>query len=335
VDTPPPEGLDERDLRAALAAHWGLAGDLRYLPKGVGAYHWALEAAGRPAWFVTVDDLDTKPWIGAGRDAVFAGLAVAYGVAGALRDRAGLDLAVGPRPAGDGAVAVRLTDRFSVGVHPFVAGVAGVWGAPPAPGVRVAVLRALAGLHRATPRLAVPVPPPPPDLPGRAALVAALDELGRPWSGGPRSEPARQALAAHATGIAARVAELDRLGRRLRAGDDGPPVVTHGEPHPGNLIVTGDGLRLVDWDTVARARPERDLWMLDDGTADAFGPYEAATGTRVRTEAVRFHRLAWDLADVAGFTALFRGPHEDTAWTARKWEGYRALLAGAPSAPYG
>jgi len=335
VDTPPPDVLDEQDLRAALAAHWGLGGDLRYLPKGVGAYHWSVTAAGRPAWFVTVDDLDTKPWIATGRDAVFAGLAAAYGVARALRDRAGLDLAVGPRPAGDGAVAVRLADRFSVAVHPFVPGVAGVWGAPPTPGGRVAVLLALADLHRATARLAVPVPGPPPDLPGRPGLVAALDEVGRPWSGGPRSEAARHALAARAAAVAARLAELDRLARVLGAGDDRPPVVTHGEPHPGNLIVTDHGLRLVDWDTVARTRPERDLWMLDDGTPDAFAPYEAATGTRVRAEAVRFHRLAWDLADIAGFTALFRGPHQDTAWTARKWEGFLALLAGAPSAPYG
>jgi spectinomycin phosphotransferase len=31
-------------------------------------------------------------------------------------------------------------------------------------------------------------------------------------------------------------------------------VVTHGEPHPGNLIQTSAGLVLIDWDTVAVAR---------------------------------------------------------------------------------
>ena len=41
-------------------------------------------------------------------------------------------------------------------------------------------------------------------------------------------------------------------------------VITHGEPHPGNLIRTGNGLAMVDWDTVALAPRERDLWMLAD-----------------------------------------------------------------------
>ena len=40
----------------------------------------------------------------------------------------------------------------------------------------------------------------------------------------------------------------------------GPYVITHGEPHPGNLLRTLTGLRLIDWDMIALARPERDLW---------------------------------------------------------------------------
>ena len=39
-------------------------------------------------------------------------------------------------------------------------------------------------------------------------------------------------------------------------------VVTHGEPHAGNVMRRSDGRHLlVDWDTVAVAPPERDLWM--------------------------------------------------------------------------
>jgi aminoglycoside phosphotransferase (APT) family kinase protein len=39
-------------------------------------------------------------------------------------------------------------------------------------------------------------------------------------------------------------------------------VITHGEPHPGNLMVTDRGPVLIGWDTVGLARPERDLWWV-------------------------------------------------------------------------
>jgi aminoglycoside phosphotransferase (APT) family kinase protein len=90
-------------------------------------------------------------------------------------------------------------------------------------------------------------------VPGRAELDAALDDLGRPWDGGPFSEPARRELARHVEVVTQALAELDRQIDKLAA-PDGRMVVTHGEPHPGNLIQTSAGLVLIDWDTVAVAR---------------------------------------------------------------------------------
>jgi spectinomycin phosphotransferase len=75
------------------------------------------------------------------------------------------------------------------------------------------------------------------------------------------------------------------------------PVTTHGEPHPGNLIALQDRVVLVDWDTVALAPPERDLWMLDDGSTDSFARYSQATGKAVDSAAVTVYRLSWTLAD--------------------------------------
>src|SRR5437016_11352786 len=70
VETPPPTSVDDAQLIAALAAHWDLAVHrIQYAPKGAGSYHWLVEADGRPTHFITVDDLDTKPWIATGRDA--------------------------------------------------------------------------------------------------------------------------------------------------------------------------------------------------------------------------------------------------------------------------
>lgn len=48
-------------------------------------------------------------------------------------------------------------------------------------------------------------------------------------------------------------------------------VVTHGEPHPGNVIRTSHGLRIIDWTTVQMAPPERDLWMLTSAFTDMIG----------------------------------------------------------------
>jgi spectinomycin phosphotransferase len=75
-------------------------------------------------------------------------------------------------------------------------------------------------------------------------------------------------------------------------------VVTHGEPHGGNLCDTGAGLRLVDWDTVALAAPERDLWMLGDDVGNA--------------ERLALYRMRWRLDDVASYTAQLRSPHAGT-----------------------
>ena len=98
---------------------------------------------------------------------------------------------------------------------------------------------------------------------------------------------------------------------------------------------TVEGLRLIDWDTVALARPARDLWMLDDGSTRGFGSYEELTRRTVSTAAVDFYRLAWTLSDIASFASMFRSPHEETTWTQQKWDGFQRLLESAPSAPYG
>src|SRR5438270_624686 len=164
----PPADLPVDDLASVVRREWRLAvGRLDDVPEGGGAYHWVARATDGRRWFVTCDDLDTKPSLGTDRDAVFAGLRAAYGAA------------IGLPPAG-----------------------------------------------------------------------------------------------------AARGSET---------------VTTHGEPHPGNLIRTHDGFALVDWDTVAAARPERDLWMLDDSTGEARAAYQHLSGRALDPLALDAHGLLWAL----------------------------------------
>ncbi|HWL38442.1 MAG TPA: phosphotransferase [Frankiaceae bacterium] len=293
--TPPPD-LSAGDVAAALRDGWGLSATaLSYLPVGYGGHHWSAVAGGR-RWFVTADDLDAKPWLGESRDAAFAGLAAAYDAAARLRE-SGLAFVVAPLRTPSGVGAVRAGERYAVSVTPWVDGTAGGFGDDVTPEQRDARLRLLAELHAATfavRGLAVS----PPALPDRPVVDRALAELGTPWSGGPFAEEARLLLAEHADGVRLLLADFDGRAAAVRPAD---LVVTHGEPHPGNVLTTPDGPRLVDWDTVALAPPERDLWLLGDGDF-------AAYGGPVDPERIALYRLRWRLADIASFTAALRSP---------------------------
>ena len=83
----------------ALADGWGLSAEtLRYAPVGGGSYHWVVTSGPGEQWFVTVDDLDDKGWLGRTRPAVFAGLRAALDASVTLRREAGLAVRGGPGP---------------------------------------------------------------------------------------------------------------------------------------------------------------------------------------------------------------------------------------------
>ena len=90
--------------------------------------------------------------------------------------------------------------------------------------------------------------------------------------------------------------------------------------HAANVIRTGEGRVLVDWDTVARASPERDLWMLTVGGTDAADLYVRATGTQPNEAALDFFRLTWDLKDLAEYLKVLRSPHRENHDTVRQYQ---------------
>ncbi|MGP4110313.1 phosphotransferase [Streptomyces sp. 4N509B] len=342
-----PADIDDAALVEALRGGWGLTvpeGGLRYAPVGFGDHHWqAVDAAGT-RWFVTV---------AARRD----GLLRALGVAAWLADEAGLDFVVAPVPTRDGAPLRPLGERHSVALYPFVEGEPGEFGDVVTAPRRAELVALLAELHHTTRRLPgggpggrapgplVPVLDPPvldpAVLAGRPALTAALAALDRPWSGGPYAEPARALLARHGTAaLHGALARFDALAARVAA-EGGAPVLTHGEPHPGNVLrVPGRRPLLIDWDTVALAPPERDLWLLAPEGGDAERAvrqaYEAATGRAVYGPALDLHRLRWDLVDIAEFLDVLRSPHRASADTELAFTGLAAALgrvvAGAAGA---
>jgi spectinomycin phosphotransferase len=324
-----PEGLETDALIAALAEGWAFEVDaLDYAPVGFGSYHWIATDIDGNRVFVTVDDLDRKPGLGTTREAAFDGMTRAFGSAVALRD-AGLPFVVAPTPTRDGDPLRRIGARHTVALFPLVDGQAGGQFEYDADDVRADVVAMLARLHRATPAAASIARKVDLDLPGRSDLEGGLRDLDHPWSGGPFSEPARHALAGRASEVFELIGLFDRLRREV-SGRDLPWVVTHGEPHPVNVMRTDAGPMLIDWDTVAIAPPERDLWMvLRDGGDEAAG-YRDATGHQPDPLAIDFFRLTWDLADLAAFIDVLRAPHRQGEDTQKAFDGLVKCAAVRP-----
>jgi spectinomycin phosphotransferase len=310
----PPAGVDDRQLSRALEEHWGLApARLAYLPVGFGDHHWELtDRAGR-GWFVTVAEL-ARAWRGTGPAAGYADLQAAMDTVVALAG-AGLEFAVAPVLTAGGRTLAPLGGEHAIAVFPYLAGDFG--GGLSAPD-RIALIDMLARLHDATPLARRTAPVRHPGLAPRPVLEAALEELGQPWRGGPYGEPARRLLARHAVRLGRALADFDGLARE--ADRSGPPVITHGEPHPGNILRSAGKLFLIDWDTAGLALPERDLWDLAGPDGREADRYAELTGRRVNTAVMRMYRLRWSLEEIMLSVREFRGPHEHNGDTELAWE---------------
>jgi spectinomycin phosphotransferase len=319
-----PEGLADADVAAVLARHWDLtAADLRYLPVGFGGYHWAATDPSGSRWFVTATDLR--------RFDSFAHLEQVMDTAVRLA-RAGLEFIVAPVPAASGLAAFPAGERYAITVSPFVDGAPGRWGDPLTAADRLAITGMLARLHAAR-EYAGNAPVQAPDLRGRGVIDASLRERADPWQCGPYGEPARQLVTEHAASLAAALDAFDKLAAELKA-SAGELVITHGEPHSGNLIRSDRGLLLIDWDTSGVALPERDLWWIVSDSGAEAAHYARLTGRAVNETALSLYRLRWDLDDVAEFLGWFRGPHERSADAETAWRGlvgmFDRLAAGYP-----
>ncbi|WJV44249.1 phosphotransferase [Streptomyces flavofungini] len=317
-----PENLRNETLTRGLAAYGIAPTSLTYAPVGFGDHHWNVTADDGRDWFVTVSDLEHKAHCGADAASALTGLRQAMDTALTLRVRDGLGFVVAPVAATDGRSVVPLGERYALTVFPHVAGRTGEFGERLGDADRERVLGLLARLHGSTPPATTAATPLEPA--GLSGIHAALDDLTGTWSGGPYAEPARRLLTANATALRARLADFDALARHVRRAG-APRVVTHGEPHPGNLVHGVDGYHLVDWDTVGLALPERDLSLLADDPA-ALATYTELTGRTPDAAALELYRLRWSLLDVAEFTDWFRAPHEGTEDTQVAWDGFAGTL---------
>jgi spectinomycin phosphotransferase len=278
--------VSDDDVLAAVREHWTDEVDgVEHLPVGFGAHHWAASVRGRRTHFLTLDGLDAGH--GSGHDA--ASLEAAYAVASGLMFP--LDFVVAPVPSHGG----RLTQPFAAGAlsaTPWING--------ETPGrldldvtsamlSRLHAVRPPAGLREWT---TITPPSLPEDL---VALTRA------PWDSGPYAERARGALRGRLDAVAEWSADYHALAELARRK---PWVITHGEPHERNQVVTLGKTRLVDWETVRLAPPERDWRTLVERGLPAAG---------LEGSMLDLFDLEWRLDEISQYAAWFAAPHPGTA----------------------
>jgi hypothetical protein len=311
LNTPPPD-LPVETIRAALQHSWDIEpSTLDYAALGFGSHHWIATDDAQRRWFVTVDELDMKPWLADDVDAAFDALARCYAIPARLVD-GGLAFVRAPITATDGTIVERISARHAICVQRWLDGRGHNWGDFDSDSERDGALACLAELHDSTDAVRDLACIETFDIPAREHLDAVLDARAAVWADGPLTEPARAAITENAVELRHALDAYDDLVRN--AGRDGW-VITHGEPHAANWVITTASPVLIDWDTPLLAPRERDLARVIGGDIDDAGPYLDATGVDLNPDLLLLYLLWWDLKDVACYVDVLRQPHHDTADT--------------------
>ncbi len=325
----PPTDLTEASLAATLARGWGIeVAGLEYRAVGFGSHHWEVVEAGGARWFVTVDELCSPPDVPSRRRTRRS--RPGWRPPSAPRGRCGtwstaFDFIVAPVPSLDGAVLLPAGEGFAAAVYPLLEGESFRWGPFRYDDQLAAVVAMLISLHGAALGRAAGAPV-------EEFRVQRRDELELAFGGGrprprtavPFSLPLAELISRNVPAVRAALHNYDELVANVAPST--PRVLTHGEPHAGNTMLTIDGWKLIDWDTAAFAPPERDLWNLDPGDGSVLSMYADATGHLPRRALLELYRLRSDLDDIALCAADLRTDHVEDANTAMSWETVQGIV---------
>ncbi|NNF69352.1 MAG: phosphotransferase, partial [Acidimicrobiia bacterium] len=255
------------------------------------SWHWFAVDTSGTLWFVTADDP-------AGPFPVKA----TYPLAKRLQDD-GLEFVRGPRAGLEGQV-IENVDGLLMSVWPWVRGRASDYGRHATAADLDATTACLVRLHGHGGVDPVAALIEDWALSGRTGLERVLTE---PRGDGPYAAETTELLTSGRSGLHEELARYDGLVT-LALSIDPRFVITHGEPHAGNVIHTEAGARLIDWDTVKWAPIERDLWHLVD-----YDNWDRGYGTVVVNDnLIELYRLNWELSEVADFAVLLLGAKHES-----------------------
>ena len=318
-----PEDLTDDAVAETLERGWGLAvQDIAYAAVGFGSHHWSV-VGDDVQWFVTADDLDAR--VKHARDTrtqVRQRLASALSTACALQQR-GCSYVVAPTLSRTGSVLEDIDERYVVAVYPHVDGRTGSCGRYDTQAERFAVVDRLVEIHAAGDSVESIAGLDDFGVPSRDRLMTALVETSSPWSTGPFAERTRSLLDRHAGGLTTALNTFDDLVALVRRRGVGP-VVTHGEPHRGNVIFTSEGVSLIDWDTTLLAPRSRPL-VVDRRRSRGRRVLLKRVGTLAQQRCTSVVPPA--VGSLRGLARRHRVP-----CSARRISGHRDGLGGAPGA---
>lgn len=281
-----PASISDETIANVVAVHWlPQISDISYLPWGFGAHHWRASGGGATL-FVTLDQLEPRH--------TRSSLEAAYAGAAALA-AAGLDMVCAPLPARSGRFTVDV-GTSALSVTPWLQGNSPTEAQAREPQHARQVVLALDALHRAVPPEALR--PWTPQV-GPSFADELRTRTAEPWTSGPLAEKARLALDAHIEPIQRWTERYLDLSETACSRRD-TWVPTHGEPHNDNQVVTADGVRLVDWESLALAPPERDYADLVAVAQDLLRPDPAM---------LELFALDWRLSEIAEYARWFAAAH--------------------------
>ena len=319
-----PAGLSDGDLEEVIQRAWGVAVvSIEYRPVGFGSHHWVATDDRGLRLFVTVDELCSESRRGDEVSVLGLHLRPALTAATDLRS-IGCGFVVAPIAVNNADPFVQF-ESYAVALYPFIEGRTFSFEESFGEVERGRILEALAVLHK-VPIDAIRTPA------ADGFVIPWFDQLDRSMHGELESDGPHAAVASRL--LIDNEAEIRRLNSRYRTLVDrymrspGPVVVTHGEIHPGNVMVSAAGLMVIDWDTLMLAPPERDLWRLAHGDASVLRAYADATGTSPNEWLLDLYGVRWDLGEIASFAAELRKPHEDNADTRKALETLRSVIGG-------
>ena len=285
--------VPDEAIAAVLADRWNMrTATLEYRRIGYGSYHWFATAEDGSRWFLTLDAADGP----------FA-VRHAYAVARRLAD-AGLEFVRAPQPAMNRDVVVEVGE-WLLSVWPWLEGRSATVGDHTSVADLAATLRCVRRLHDLEAFQPILELVEGWQLSGRAALGLLMDDVG--WGSGPYAAEARELILRASGRLELDLTRYDELVEVLTVSGI-EFVITHGEPHAANVIHTGDGPMLIDWDTLRWAPKERDLWSL----VGRAGWHDGYRDEPVSADAVEVYRLQWELSEIADFGQLLASAGEQS-----------------------
>lgn len=301
-----PADLAVVEIAEVVSQEWGIAGAPERLP--VGGDSWSFRIADV---FVNVRHAygQRKPWRRP------RNVEAAFTAASRLAPE--LDFLLAPMPTNAGAPIAR-SGRFAISLWPHLDGQVHyrTYETPEL----TQVTKWISRLHAATSSVDdIPVDQEDFEVGIAQALRNALDRVDS--SDGPYAVRFIALVEKHRATVLTQLAEFEALADRLRDRQY-QPVLTHGEPFPGNVFEERNGRRwLIDLGELMLAPRERDLGYLAmlAKQVDRDVP-ERVYGAANNSDYVRFYRLRWGLSEITEYVDRFSRPHDggpedEFAWT--------------------